>query len=161
MRLRYTGQLCEEKSRTLLCESQEIHKHAVQQNVLSKRIAKPINLPLCDGGLKTVTSQGHGRVQHWSDGVASACQPARCEDPLDCFFFPLVLWKIAPWFTLSVLLIVLYVRPSVTSYSPELVLIFQIGFPQIFQICFTYFFPVAHKWVLTEKLIVPQLTDKC
>jgi len=119
-------------------------------------------LPLCDGGLKTVTSQGHGRVQHWSDAEVSVCQPARCEDPLDCcYFFPLVLWKIAPWFTLSVLLIVLYVRPSVTIYFPELLSNFLIGFPQICQICFTYFLPVSHRWVLTEKLIVPQLTDEC
>jgi hypothetical protein len=50
--------------------------------------AKPINLPLWDGRLKTVTSQGHGRVQHWSDAEASVYQPARCEDPLDCFLFP-------------------------------------------------------------------------
>jgi len=43
-----------------------------------------------DGGLKPVTSQGHGRVRHWSDAEASVYQPARCEDPLDCFVFSLL-----------------------------------------------------------------------
>jgi hypothetical protein len=99
----------------------------------SSYTAKPIDLPLCDGGLKTVTSQDHGRVQHWSDVEASMCQPHDVKiHSIDCFFFPLVLWKTAPWFSLSVLLIVLYVRPSVTTYSPELVLNFLIGFPQFF-----------------------------
>lgn len=146
MRLRYTGQLCEEKRRTLLCESQEIHKHAVpcliskpiyseayESTAMGRRIEnRDVTMPWPCPALERFRGQRVSASTMWRSTrlfLLPSCSVKNCSvifsiRSSDCFTYPSICHHLFPGARVEFS----YWRPS--NFS-DLLYVFPTSFTQV------------------------------